>query len=783
MNEIKNICVIGAGVMGAGIAAHIANAGHRVLLFDIVPNNTDPQGLFSDQDRSIVAKSAIKKLLKTNPEPFTHKRNAKRITALNIDDHLSQISECDWIIEAIVENIALKQALYTRIERLRKPGSIVSSNTSTILLATLVKDMPRRFSEDFCITHFFNPPRYMRLMEIVKGEHTKSSVIDTVNQFCDYTLGKSVVLCKDSPGFIANRLGIFWIYCALVEALDSGISIEEADTILAKPCGVPKTGVFALMDLVGLDLMPNVINSMLTALPADDAFADIKRELPLLLKMIDDGYTGRKGKGGFYRVKSVQGIKTKEVIDLHSGHYAPVKKVDIAGSKINVNNIKQLFELEDKASIYAWRVMSKTLAYATQLVPLAADDINAVDEAMRLGYNWKLGPFELIDKIGARWFKEKLQAENITISATLETAVAQGFYKTDETQKMSLNTQGGYSPLQRPSGVVMLNDIKRNKKAILSNSSAALWDIGDGVACFEFTSKMNSLDSNTMKLLNKSILEVSNNYKAMVIYSDANNFSAGANLGLAMFAANIAAWPEIANIVQAGQQAYKALKYSPFPVVAAPCGMALGGGCEILLHSDAIQAHIETYTGLVEAGVGLVPAWGGCKEMLDRWMNDPHYAKGPIAGAAKAFELISTATVSKSAEQAKSNKVMRPSDGITMNRYRLLADAKRKALSLVEQYKAPLEATFNLPGPSAKAAFDMTIASFVRSAKATKHDSVVALEIAEILSGGPKADPKVTQSEDDILALERTSFMRIIRHPESLDRVEHILLTGKPLRN
>ncbi|MEH6445180.1 MAG: 3-hydroxyacyl-CoA dehydrogenase NAD-binding domain-containing protein [Oceanospirillaceae bacterium] len=782
MNEIKNICVIGAGVMGSGIAAHIANAGHRVLLFDIVPN-TNSEGLCSAQDRSIIAKSAIKKLLKTNPEPFTHKRNAKRIVALNIDDHLSQISECDWIIEAIVENIALKQALYTRIEALRKPGSIVSSNTSTILLSTLVKGMPPRFTEDFCITHFFNPPRYMRLMEIVKGEHTKNSVIDAVNQFCDYRLGKSVVSCKDSPGFIANRLGVFWIYSALVEAFDSGISVEEADIILAKPCGVPKTGVFALMDLVGLDLLPNVIDSMLAALPADDAFVAIKRELPLLLKMIDQGYTGRKGKGGFYRVKTVQGAKVKEVIDLHTGHYAPVKRVDIAGSKINVNNIKQLFELEDKASSYAWRVMSRTLAYATQLVPQVADDINAVDEAMRLGYNWKLGPFELIDKIGARWFKEKLQAENIAISATLEAAVAQGFYKKDEAQILSLNTQGGYSSVQRAAGVVMLSDIKRNAQAILSNPSASLWDIGDGVVCFEFTSKMNSLDSDTMKLLHKSILEVSSNYQAMVIYSDADNFSAGANLGLAMFAANIAAWPEIASIVQAGQQAYKALKYSPFPVVSAPCGMALGGGCEILLHSDAIQAHIETYSGLVEAGVGLVPAWGGCKEMLHRWMNDPHYTKGPIAGPAKAFELISMATVSKSAEQAKSNKVMRPSDTITMNRYRLLADAKQKALSLVEHYKAPSEPSFNLPGPSAKAVFDMTIASYVRSAKATKHDGVVALEIAEILSGGPKADPQVTQSEDEILALERTSFMRIIRHPDSLDRVEHILLTGKPLRN
>jgi len=427
--------------------------------------------------------------------------------------------------------------------------------------------------------------------------------------------------------------------------------------------------------------------------------------------------------------------------------------------------------------------MSKTLAYAASLIPEAGEDITAIDEAMRLGYNWKLGPFELIDKLGSQAFVDKLVKDGESIPTLLSTAAGRDFYTETNGVPQYLGRDGEYKALERAAGIVMLCDIKRNSQPILRNGSAALWDIGDGVVCFEFTSKMNSLDANTMALIQKSITQVKKNYKALVIYNDSSHFSAGANLGLAMFAANIAAWPEVAKLVSEGQKAYKALKYSPFPVVSAPAGMALGGGCEILLHSDAVQAHIETYTGLVEVGVGLVPGWGGCKEMLARWQSNPKHPRGPMPGVGKAFELISTAAVSKSAEDAKSNLVMRPTDGITMNRYRLLADAKQKALSLVEGYEVPAEPTFNLPGQSARAALEMAVDGFARAGKATKHDRVVSMAVADILTGGPKADPTVEQSEDDILTLERKAFMKIIRHPDSLDRCEHILLTGKPLRN
>ena len=775
MSTINKVCVIGAGVMGAGIAAHIANAGHQVLLMDIVPEGAT--------DRNVVAKGAIAKLIKSNPAALTAKRNAKLITPLNIEDDLAQIADCDWIIEAIVERLDIKQNLYAKIDAVRKSGAIISSNTSTIPLAALTKGLSDAFAEDFCITHFFNPPRYMRLLEIVKGEKTRQSAIDTVSEFCDYKLGKSIVDCKDSPGFIANRLGVYWIYVALVEALDAGLTVEEADAILSKPCGIPKTGVFGLMDLVGLDLMPNILDSMVSLLPENDPFVQIRRELPLLEKMIADGYTGRKGKGGFYRINRADGKKVKEAINLVTGQYHPVAKVSLPEARSNFKKIAQLLDTDSKGGNYAWRVMSKTLAYAASLIPEAADDITAIDEAMRLGYNWKLGPFELIDKLGSQAFVDKLEKEGESIPALLATAAGRKFYTETDGVPQYLGKDGNYKTFERAAGIVMLADIKRNAKPLLKNGSAALWDIGDGVVCFEFTSKMNSLDANTMDLLQKSITAVKKNHKAMVIYNDSSNFSAGANLGLAMFAANIAAWPEVAKLISSGQKAYKALKYSPFPVVSAPAGMALGGGCEILLHSDAVQAHIETYTGIVEVGVGLVPGWGGCKEMLARWQSNPKHPRGPMPGVGKAFELISTAAVSKSAEEAKNNLVMRPTDGITMNRYRLLADAKQKALSLVEGYEVPAEPTFNLPGPSAKAALEMAVDGFVRAGKATKHDRVVSIAVAEILSGGPKADPKVEQSEDDILTLERKAFMKIIRHPDSMDRIEHILLTGKPLRN
>lgn len=423
-------------------------------------------------------------------------------------------------------------------------------------------------------------------------------------------------------------------------------------------------------------------------------------------------------------------------------------------------------------------VLGRTLAYAASLVPETTEDVAAVDAAMRLGYNWKQGPFELIDRLGAAWFTARLERDGIAIPALLREG--KPFYRTQDGRRQSLHGDGGYHDITRPDGVLLLEDIRARRKPLLKNGSAALWDIGDGVACFEATTKMGTFDPGTFELMQQSIPLVAQKFRALVIYNEAGNFSAGANLGLALFAANIAAWGEIEKLVKAGQAAFKALKYAPFPVVAAPFGLALGGGCEIVLNSDAVQAHAETYIGLVECGVGLVPGWGGCGEMLNRWRRA--LPNGPMPATARVFEQVSTATVSKSAADAKALRFLRPTDGITMNRDRLLADAKARALTLAKNYVAPKPPEFTLPGRSGQVALGMAAEGFRKRGLATAHDMTVARGLAEVLSGGD-ADIIDTVSESRMLDLELSVFMRLIRDTATLARVEHVLETGKPLRN
>jgi len=774
MQAIQRATVIGAGVMGAGIAAQFANAGIPVLLLDIVPEG--------NPNRNALAEGAIAKMLKTEPAPFMSARAAKLVTAGNIEDHLAQIAESQWIIEAVIERLDVKQALYRKIDAVRKPGTAVSSNTSTIPLALLTEGQSAAFQRDFLITHFFNPPRYMRLLEIVTGPKTDAALADAVAAVADVKLGKSIVRCKDSPGFIANRLGVYWLQVGVIEAIDAGLTVEEADAVIGKPLGIPKTGVFGLIDLVGLDLMPHINASLSKALPPTDAFHTANRDLPLIKKMIADGYTGRKGKGGFYRLNRTGGGKAKEAIDLVTGEYRPEHKADLPELAGAAKNLRGLLTSKSKIGRYAWRVVAQTLAYAASLVPEAADDIPAIDEAMRLGYNWRAGPFELIDQLGVDWFIEHLEAAGLPVPALLRAAKGKSFYRLADGQRQYLGTDGQYHELRRPEGVLMLEDIKRVSKPVLKNASASVWDIGDGVLCFEFTSKSNSLDESIMSLLGKTIALVQSKYKALVIYNEGSNFSVGANLGLAIFAANIAAWSEIEKLIAAGQQVYKSLKYASFPVVSAPSGMALGGGCEILLHSDAVQAHAESYIGLVECGVGVIPGWGGCKEMLSRWTTSGTLPHGPMPAPTKVFETVSTATVAKSAAEARDLLYLRPHDGITMNRYRLLADAKALALRLVPNYAPPKPVELKLPGAAGKLAFTLAAESFRRRGIATTHDMVVADELAGVLSGGP-ADLVDIVTEDQILGLERAAFMRLMKTKGTLARIEHMLVTGKPLRN
>ena len=775
MSVIGKVAVIGSGVMGSGIAAQAANAGLEVILLDIVANE--------GADRNSVAAEAVERMRKTNPAPLMHPRNAARIRPGNLEDHLDWLSDCDLVIEVVLENLEIKRDLYRKIDTHRRADCIVTSNTSTIPLDHLVADMPEGFRQHFAVTHFFNPPRYMRLLELVGGPDTQAEVISSLRDFGDQLLGKSVVDCKDTPGFIANRIGILWMGVAVRFAFENGITVEEADAVIGKPMGVPKTGIFGLLDLVGIDLQPHVERSMLSLLPENDMYRNIHRRSEFIEKMIADGYTGRKGKGGFYRLNRSDGGKVKEALDLVTGEYHRASKPTLESVEAARGGLRALVDHPDRGGQYAWRVLSHTLSYAASLVPEIADDIHAVDEAMKNGYAWKWGPFELIDKLGARWFAERLAAEGMAVPTLLEKVGDGSFYRIEGGQLQYFGTDGSYHDVKRAEGVLLLSDIKRSSERVAGNGSASLWDIGDKVLCLEFHSKMNAVDEGIMMMASQALKIIpAQGYEALVIHNEGTNFSVGANVGLALFAANIAAWPKITESVKQGQDVYKNLKFAPFPVIGAPSGMALGGGCEILLHCDALEAHAETYMGLVEVGVGLVPAWGGCKEMLLRWSDNPKHAKGPMPAVSKVFETVATATVAKSAEEARSLLYLRPGDGIVMNRDRLLARAKERALSMAKDYTPPEPRALRLPGPSGEAAMTLVLNDFRRAGKATEHDVTVGKKLAHVLAGG-KVDPTDTLTEDKVLGLERTAIVSLLRTSPTLDRIEHMLETGKPLRN
>lgn len=808
MSKIEKVAVIGSGVMGSGIAAQVANAGLPVVLLDIKVEGKD------------LAAAAVAKMLKSDPAPFMHKKNAQLITTGTIDDDLDMIADCDWIIEVVVENLDIKHQTYKKLQKARKKGSIVSSNTSTIPLHKLVEGQPDDFAKDFMITHFFNPPRYMRLLELVVGEKTRKDAVETIREICDVQLGKGVVQCNDTPGFIANRLGVFWLTVGVNEAINQDISIELADAVLSKPVGIPKTGVFALIDLVGIDLMPKLSESLLSTLPENDTYRREFLDHMFVHSMIDAGYTGRKGKGGFFRLNpdAPKGVKEKQAVDLGAlnkgatkfpeGSYIKSQKKLASGDPAvaaGKKGLKAVIETDSAGGKYAAAVLTKTLAYAAELVGEIADTIVDIDDGMKLGYNWKQGPFEMIDAIGPNIFADKLEAAGIAVPEFLSKVGDDTFYKIEDGKRFFFGTDGKYHEVKRPDGVLLLSDMKLSAEPVMANGSAKVWDIGDGVLCFEQTSKMNTFDDKTFEMLNKVIAAIgdgSGDHKALVIYNEASHFSAGANLGLALFMINIAMYQQVEQFIGVGQKTFMDLKYAPFPVVSAPSGMALGGGCEILLSSDAVQAHAETYTGLVEVGVGVIPGWGGCKEMILRFMerekakfkagvekfgrNAMWFAppNTPMCAVRKAFETIGVATVAKSAQEAKSIGYFRETDGITMNRDRLLYDAKQRALAMAKDYTAPEKVEeIRMPGPSGKTALDLAVGDMRKSGKATPYDVVVSDHLAKVLSGGPEADWTKPISEEDLLKLELEQFSALIRNEGTMDRIEHMLDKGKPLRN
>jgi 3-hydroxyacyl-CoA dehydrogenase len=775
--QIKKVAVIGSGVMGSQVAAHITNAGIPVVLLDIV--------LKDKEDRNFLVNSAMEKLQKTDPSPFMHPKNAELITVGNLEDDLDKLADVDWIIEAVLENPQVKSDLYKKVDAVRKKGSVVSSNTSTIPLALLTKDQSEDFAHDFLITHFFNPPRYMRLLELVVGDKTDPNTARIIGDFCDRQLGKGIVPCKDAPGFIANRLGMFFLQCAVNTAFELGLTVEEADAVFSKPTGMPKTGVFGLIDLIGLDLMPLIAKSFLATLAADDPYRAANIAHPIVDKMIADGYTGRKGKGGFYRLKKTESGKVMEAIDLKTGEYRPSQKVKPESIEEAGNSLRALCEAPDNIGKFTWTVLSQTLTYAASIVNQIAGDIAAVDAGMRLGFNWRYGPFELIDKVGAGWLADRLKAEGKVVPDLLQKAAGRSFYRVENGKLEFLALNGEYEQIVRPEGVLLLEDIKRASEPLIENGSASLWDVGDGVLCFEFHTKMNAIDEDIFALLKKTISTIHNGggkYKGLVIHNEAEAFSAGANLGQALFAMNISLYTVLGDLIQRGHEAYHDLRFAHFPTVAATAGLVLGGGCEITLHCSATQALAETYIGLVEISVGLIPCWGGCTQMLGRAFANKKRFGGPIPPVLQVFDTIGFAKQSKSAFEARDLMYLRETDGITMNRDRLLFDAKQRVLQLAKNYKPPEALKLNLPGPTGRAALGLVLEGLRLLGKAKPHDVTVAKALAAILCGG-EHDLTSPVTEAQLLELEHREFMKLQHMPQTAERIAHMLKTGKPLRN
>jgi len=775
VTHIRKAAVIGAGTMGSGIAAHLANAGVEVVLLDVASEAGD--------SRSRVAERAVERLLASSPPAFVHPDYARRVTTGNVDDDLASIADADWIAEAVVERLDAKKATYRRIDALRGAGSIVSSNTSTIPLAVLTEDMPDALRQDFCITHFFNPVRYMRLLELVAGPATRPEVVDILTAFCDRTLGKGVVPCRDTPGFLANRVGVYALQVGIIEAVRAGLTIEEADAVMGRPMGIPKTGVFGLYDLIGLDLMLDVVASLDSALPGDDPFHEVAAGIPSVAALVSSGRTGNKAGAGFYRESRADGDFRREALDLASGCYREaIRALPPAAEAGETRGLRALVEHPDAHGRFAWRVLARTLAYAASLVPEVGDDIVPIDEAMKLGYSWLRGPFEMIDALGAPWFCERLRGDGMQVPAILEKAGSAPLYRAARNRLEHLGFDGRYHPLDRAPGVIRLGDLKRIDSPVIGNDAASLWDVGDRVACLEFHTKANALSPESMALAREAIGVVSKDFTAMLVHNDAAHFSVGFNLEYVLANARAGAWDVLDGALREFQKTTAAIEQAPFPVVAAPSGLALGGGFEVLLHCDALQAHTNTVMGPVECLVGLVPSGGGCKALLHRWCDSADDIDAIVEGAVRVFDIVGLAKTATSPVLAGPYRFFRPRDRSTMNRDRLLAEAKARVIDMARDYAPPAPDAVRAAGRVGRARMDERLDTLAERGLLETHDWVVARHLAEVLCGGDTPAGE-TVSDEDLCALEREAFIMLAGTPASVARIEHMLDKGRPLRN
>ena len=739
--EIKKVVVIGSGTMGSGIAAQLCNANIPVTLLDLTTE---------------ISEKARDRILKSRPPLLIDKTKINNINIGNINDNFNLVNEADWIVEAVVERIDIKHQIYKKIFKERKTGSIVSSNTSSIPISVLSEKLSIEDKKDFCITHFFNPVRYMDLLEIVKSENNDLIKINSLKKFCEEDLGKGSIICNDTPGFLGNRIGVYAMQVAMTEAFKMKLSIEEADAIFGRPMGIPKTGVFGLYDLIGIDLMADVLKSFIKELPKSDEFQEVAKELPLVKKLIETGYTGRKGKGGFYRMNKMDNKKILEAINLETGEYSVSKKINIKSGKVD---LKSLIERDDKYGEYAWSVISKIIKYASSLVPGITDEFNDIDEAMRLGFNWSRGPFEMLNEIGVTNFFDKLESyESNKFLENLAQSKNENFY--GERQKYT--------------NIETLGKVKKTASSVDGNSSASIYRFKD-YNIVEFTTKANALDYDSMDALKKAT------DKPLIIINESMQFSAGVNLSYTMDFAEKGDFKSIEKFVRYFQETCKNLKYSDHPVVAAPSGLTLGGGFEVLVHSNFVASHTNIVVGLVETMVGLIPAGGGCKEMLARWLqtdeakNDPHYA--PL----KVFNIIGYGKTATSPIEAEPLKYLRPQDKKIMSRNSLL-EVSKKILKENRDFKPPTETKFNLPGKAAKDEMIKLLDKLYNDKIILDHGVIVATELAHVLSGGDTQIDR-TLSEEDLFKLELDAFMRLIETKETQDRIKYTLATGKPLVN
>jgi 3-hydroxyacyl-CoA dehydrogenase len=804
MIRIERAAVLGAGTMGAQIAAHLANAGIPTLLLDIVPREPAPeetaQGLTleSVEVRNRIARAGLEAAKKAKPAAFMSAHAARLVSVGNFDDDLAKLKDCDLIVEAVVENLEIKRKLFERVEQQRRPGSIVVTNTSGIPVAQIAEGFSEDFRAHFLGAHFFNPPRYLHLCELIPTEWTKPEVACSLFGFVDQRLGKGVVVAKDRPNFIANRIGTYGALVTIRTMLEDGYTIEEVDKMTGQAVGRAKSATFRTFDIVGLDVLMHVTKNLYDAL-AEDEERETFVAPEFLQRMMERRLLGAKTGSGFYRKQKGATGEKQEIwtLDHASLEYRPPQKAKLPALDVAKNiedvgeRIKTLVWGKDRVGQFLWKTTGRTLRYAARRIPEIANNVVEVDRAMRWGFNWELGVFETWDAIGVEKSVARMREEGAQIPPNVERMLESGarsFYKTENGQRFYFDFDAfDYKPVNDPPGAIILKSVKERERVVKKNSGASLIDIGDGVACLEFHSKMNAIGGDTIQLIKQSLVEVEKNFVGLVVGNQGANFCVGANLMLVLLEAQDENWEDLDMIARAFQDATMSLRYSAKPVVVAPFNLALGGGCEMLLHGDRVRASAELYTGLVEVGVGIIPAGGGTKEMLLRALDSIPAGMDdadPFPFVKRAFETIALAKVSTSAEEAKGHGYLREDDTISMNADRLIADAKQEVIALAQVgYTKPTQRTDILAmGNPALATLKIGIHQMLRGGFISEHDALIGEKLARILTGGDLNHP-TRVSEQYLLDLEREAFLSLLGTRKTQERMAHTLKTGKPLRN